>query len=51
MYKHAPSWYDLRCLKATLNPNEQTNRIELNSMKQTNVHQVIHLQQLQNDNY
>ena len=24
-YKQAPSWYDLRCFKATLNPNKQTN--------------------------
>ena len=23
-YKQGPSWYDLRCLKATLNPNKQT---------------------------
>ena len=23
-YKQAPSWYDLRCFKATLNPNKQT---------------------------
>ena len=23
-YKQAPSWYDLRCLKAKLNPNKQT---------------------------
>ena len=25
-YKQAPSRYDLRCLKATLNPNKQTNK-------------------------
>ena len=25
-YKQAPSWYDLRCFKATLNPNKQTNK-------------------------
>ena len=25
-YNQAPSWYDLRCFKATLNPNKQTNR-------------------------
>ena len=31
-YKQAPSWYDLRCFKATLNPNKQTNtwRVILN---------------------
>ena len=27
-YKQAPSWYDLRCFKATLNPNKQTNTRE-----------------------
>ena len=25
-YKQAPSFYDLRCLKVTLNPNKQTNQ-------------------------
>ena len=25
-YKQAPSWYDLRCFKAMLNPNKQTNK-------------------------
>ena len=29
-YKQAPSWYDLRCLKATLNPNKQTLRNKSN---------------------
>ena len=27
-YKQAPSWYDLRCFKATLNPNKQTKPTE-----------------------
>ena len=31
-YKQAPSWYDLRFLKATLNPNKQTFMMDLRTM-------------------
>ena len=31
-YKQAPSWYDLRCFKATLNPNKQTNKLSPSSL-------------------
>ena len=36
-YKQAPSWYDLRCLKATLNPNKQTNIFWYGKSKQITV--------------
>ena len=32
-YKQAPSWYDLRCFKATLNPNKQTKTYEVISRR------------------
>ena len=28
-YKQAPSWYDLRCFKATLNPNKQARNVDV----------------------